>query len=218
MKSNLPSPLWHKRATSQTGQLHSAQHTSSSPKSSKSSHQKVTKRTSALQEEAIPQSFWDVDLEQVLKAPQGYAYEISLDVFFNARHAVVSDGTRGVIHAHSYRLAVTFRAQILSREEAFAIGYQALREKIRLVASAYNNKFLNELPPFRRIQPTTEALSAVIYQQVHHLIEGLPVELVRVTVHESPTEAVAFQKTKHLDAEMDVRTSHTEMVTFQRDS
>ncbi len=164
----------------------------------------------------LPENFWDVDLEQVLNAPQGYAYEISLDVFFNARHAVVSDGTQGVVHAHSYRLAATFRAQILSKEEAFAVGYQELRERIKQVASAYNNTFLNDLPPFRKIQPTTEALSAVIYQQVQRLIKKLPVELVRVTVYESPTEAVAFQRTKEIEPQVDVKVSATEQVTFQR--
>ncbi len=162
----------------------------------------------------LPDTFWDVDLEQVLNAPQGYAYEISLDVFFNARHAVISDGTRGVVHAHSYRLAATFRAQILSREEAFAVGYQELRERIKQVASAYNNAFLNDLPPFRKVQPTTEALSAVIYQQIQRMIARLPVELVRVTVYESPTEAVAFQRTA--EAEPQVKVSATEQVTFQR--
>ncbi|GAB4531572.1 MAG: hypothetical protein Fur0018_19650 [Anaerolineales bacterium] len=164
----------------------------------------------------LPDAFWDVDLEQVLSAPQGYAYEISLDVFFNARHAVVTDGTRGVVHAHSYRLAATFRAQILSKEEAFAVGYQELRERIKQVASAYNNTLLNSLPPFRKMQPTTEALSAVIYQQIQRLITKLPVELVRVTVYESPTEAVAFQRVQESDPQVDVKVSTTEQVTFQR--
>jgi len=221
----LPNP-WKKKPKQQTGALTSR--TAGGPSRRRSNGRRKPADVPAAPQpsarpEALPETFWDVDLEQVLNAPQGYAYEISLDVFFNARHAVISDGTRGVVHAHSYRLAATFRAQILSKEEAFAVGYQQLRERIKQVASAYNNRFLNDLPPFRRIQPTTEALSAVIYQQIQRLIDGLPVDLVRVTVYESPTEAVAFQRVQEAEPQvsvqaMDVQASLTERVSFQRNT
>jgi 6-pyruvoyltetrahydropterin/6-carboxytetrahydropterin synthase len=62
------------------------------------------------------------------------------------------------------------------------------------VASAYNNQFLNELPPFQRIQPTTENLTAVVFQQLTRTLQDLPVELVSVTVWDSPTEAITITK------------------------
>ncbi len=206
MKANSNDAFWEKAP--QTGSLKLPANSKHPP----SRNVPENRRTKGNEQ---PDAFWNVDLQQVLNAPSGYAYEISLDVFFNARHAVVSDGTRGMVHAHSYRLTATFQAEILSEKETFAVGYQPLRDIIKKVAAAYNNTLLNDLPPFQNIQPTTEALSAIIYQQIRGLLTDLPVELERVTVYESPTEAVSFQRTGTKDP-ADVHTSTTETVTFQR--
>ena len=139
-------------------------------------------------------ALWNVDLSRVTHAPEGFEYEIALDGFFNARHSVISDGTRGKIHAHSYRLTVVFRARILRGKEAFTLPYHLLRRRLKTVMLAYNNQYLNDLPPFSNIEPTTEALSAVIYQQMENLCQDLPIEIIRVTLYESPTESVTFQK------------------------
>jgi 6-pyruvoyl-tetrahydropterin synthase len=74
------------------------------------------------------------------------------------------------------------------------VGYRELRDQIALVVAAYNEALLNDLPPFRRLQPTTETLAGVLHQQVARLIEPLGVELVALTVWESPTQSVTLRK------------------------
>lgn len=141
---------------------------------------------------ALPEGFWDIDIERILQAPEGFAYEITLDMFFNARHFVVMDGVPGEVHTHSYRLQVRCRSRQLEQESHVVVGYTAIRERMKQVVSAYNNQLLNDLPPFQRLQPTTENLAAVLFQQLERLLADLPVDLVGVTVWESPTESVAF--------------------------
>nr|WP_290670198.1 6-carboxytetrahydropterin synthase [Ardenticatena sp.] len=143
-------------------------------------------------EPTLPEGFWDIDIERVLRAPKGFVYEITLDMFFNARHFVVMNGVRGDIHTHSYRLQVRCRSRQLEQDSHVVVGYTAIRERMKQVVSAYNNQLLNDLPPFQQLQPTTENLTAVIFQQLERLLADLPVELVGVTVWESPTESVAF--------------------------
>lgn len=145
---------------------------------------------------SLPNDFWQVDETAIMNPSEGGIYEITLDIFFNAQHHVTIEGKQGPDHSHSYRLRVRCRSRSLTEENHIIIGYQILRERIRQVATAYNNQFLNALPPFQSIQPTTEILTAVIYQQLARILADLPVELVSVTIWDSPTEAITFTATE----------------------
>lgn len=143
---------------------------------------------------ALPDDFWQIDEAAVLHPPADCFYEIVVDTFFNARHAVVIAGRQGPIHAHSYRLQVRCRSWALETEDQVVVGYQPLRERMKQVVQAYNNRLLNDLPPFQRLQPTTENLAAVLFQQLQQMLGALPVELVSITVWESPTEAITYRR------------------------
>ena len=76
------------------------------------------------------------------------------------------------------------------------VGYHILRERIHPIVAAYNNQLLNNLPAFQRLQPTTENLTGVLFQQVSRMLVDLPIELTSVTVWEAPTEMVAYGSVK----------------------
>jgi 6-pyruvoyltetrahydropterin/6-carboxytetrahydropterin synthase len=139
---------------------------------------------------AFPEAFWEIDEAGIISPRSGICYEIAIDIFFNARHHVTIGGSQGPEHGHSYRLQVRCRSRSLAHQDYIIIGYHTLRERIRIVASAYNNQFLNELPPFKQTQPTTENLTAVIYQQLSRTLRDLPIDLVSVSLWDSPTESI----------------------------
>ena len=143
---------------------------------------------------ALPVDFWLMDEAAVLNPPEGISYEMFMDIFFNASHFVVMGGILGKVHSHSYRFQIRCRSQSLKPVEHIIVGYQTLRERIKLVASAYNNQLLNNLPPFKQLQPTTENLTAVLFQQLSRMLKDQPVELISITIWESPTEAVTYQR------------------------
>jgi len=144
--------------------------------------------------QAVPEDFWDIDEPAVLGLFVGHYYEITIDTFFNASHAVVIKGRRGPLHTHSYRLGVRCRSKSLSGKEQVVADYSTLRDRINRVAKAYNHQHLNDLPPFRQLKSTTENLTAVLFQQLTKALNGLPIELVSITIWESPTVAVTLTK------------------------
>ena len=137
---------------------------------------------------------WAVRKTDVLRPPPGFCYEMILDLFFNARHFVVMDGQQGPEHPHSYRVQVRCRSRALHPQNHVLVGYQELRERVKQVIKAYNGTLLNELPVFRHLQPTTENLAGVLYQQLNVVLKDMPIELVSVTVWESPTEGIVFRR------------------------
>jgi 6-pyruvoyl-tetrahydropterin synthase len=142
-----------------------------------------------------PDDFWSIDEEALFHAGEDTYYQISTDVFFNARHFVSFGGRAGPEHTHSYRLQATCRTQGLDREEQVVVGYHYLRQKMTLVVNAYNNQLLNALPPFNHLQPTTEVLAGILFQQLDRLLVDRDLMLISVTVWESPTEAITYGRT-----------------------
>jgi 6-pyruvoyl-tetrahydropterin synthase len=82
----------------------------------------------------------------------------------------------------------------LATKDHVTIGYEVLRDRMKVIAKAYNKQLLNGLPPFRRLQSTTENLSAILFQQLDRMLAEVPIELSNVTVWESPTEAVTYYR------------------------
>ena len=140
----------------------------------------------------LPADFWQIDERSVICPPDGFGYELALDMFFNARHFVIMSGTPGPVHQHFYRVQIRCWAPRLMYTDQVVISYHVLRERLHLVVSAYNDRLLNDLPVFQRLQPTTENLTAMIFQQLTRLFADLPVELMSVTIWESPTEMVTY--------------------------
>jgi 6-pyruvoyltetrahydropterin/6-carboxytetrahydropterin synthase len=136
--------------------------------------------------------FWNIDESSIVQ-PRREVYEISIDTFFNARHFVVMDGKPGEEHSHSYRIQVRCRSNRLDQQQMI-VGFADFRKTIHRVTQIYNNSLLNELPPFKNIQATTEALSAVMFQQLERLLANDNLELVAVTLWESPDEGVTYER------------------------
>ena len=141
-----------------------------------------------------PAEFWVVDPSVVVNPPQGLCYRIAVDIFFNARHSVSIDGRVGPEHPHSYRLKAKCSSQVSALNDQVVVGYSPLRERMKIVVNAYNNQLLNSLPPFQNLQPTTENLTGVLFQQLDRAFAGLPVRLLEVTVWESPTEEITVNR------------------------
>jgi 6-pyruvoyltetrahydropterin/6-carboxytetrahydropterin synthase len=141
-----------------------------------------------------PEDFWRIDPAAVICPPPGVCYLIAVDIFFNARHCVVINGQAGSEHSHSYRLQVKCSSQSLAGQDQVVVGYAQLRERMKLVVSGYNNQLLNSLPPFQALQPTTENLTGVLFQQLDRVLAGFPLRLLEVTVWESPTEQITVSR------------------------
>jgi 6-pyruvoyl-tetrahydropterin synthase len=144
--------------------------------------------------ESLPEDFWQIDEEAVLNPPLDQCYKMAIDIFFNARHFVQEEESTGAEHAHSYRLQVQCQSPTLSTTDHSVVGFNVIYDRMNQMIKAYNNQLLNDLPPFRQLRPTTENLAAIIFQQLDRRLQDLPVELTAVTLWESPTKAITYQR------------------------
>lgn len=119
----------------------------------------------------------------------GMAYELAMDSFFGASHAIRPNGER---HTHSFRIQATFVTDSVD-ENGMICGFREVSDILDAEARRYVNRFINDIKPFDVVQPTGENLATVIYRNLlAALAENMPggPELVSVTLWENPTSSV----------------------------
>ncbi len=119
----------------------------------------------------------------------GMAYELAMDSFFGAAHAIRPSGER---HTHSFRVQATFVTDSVD-DNGMICGFREVSDLVEFEAKRYVNQFINDIPPFTVVQPTGENLATVIFR---NLVTALATEmpggpqLVGVTLWENPTSSV----------------------------
>jgi 6-pyruvoyltetrahydropterin/6-carboxytetrahydropterin synthase len=131
----------------------------------------------------------------------GGTYHMAVDVFFNARHYVVSYGYRGAIHTHSFRVQVCCRSRILDASQR-VVGFAEVKHLVEQTVAPFSNQLLNDLPVFADLQPTSECLVTMIAHLIEPKIGDLPVKLTFVTLWEAPSVSVTYS--------LDAATRHPE--------
>jgi 6-pyruvoyltetrahydropterin/6-carboxytetrahydropterin synthase len=71
----------------------------------------------------------------------------------------------GSIHGHHYTLKVWFSCQTLN-QHGVSLDYLTLKEWVIPLVAQIDQRFLNDIPPFDQINPTTEHLARWFYQKL----------------------------------------------------
>ncbi len=119
----------------------------------------------------------------------GMTYELAMDSFFGASHAMRPSGER---HTHSFRVQGTFVTDSVD-DNGMICGFREVSNMLEAEAKRYVNRFINEVAPFDVVQPTGENIATVIYRNLMTaLTEEMPggPELTGVTLWENPTSSV----------------------------
>ena len=131
------------------------------------------------------------DLNATIQAglTAGLTYELGVDSFFGASHAMRPSGA---VHTHSFRVQASFVTDAVDKN-GMICGFREVNDLLEFEAKRYANQFLNEIEPFTVIQATGENIASVIYRNLQvGLAESMPfgARLVAVTLWENPTSYV----------------------------
>ena len=105
-------------------------------------------------------------------------YEISVREHFDAAHAL--RGYRGKcenLHGHRFEVVVTLRATELD-EIGLAYDFAVLKRHLREISARFDHAYLNDVPPFDQVNPSSENIAATIYEEFQK--RELPIFSVQV--------------------------------------
>jgi 6-pyruvoyltetrahydropterin/6-carboxytetrahydropterin synthase len=122
-------------------------------------------------------------------------YEISVDETFAAAHNL--RGYKGKcedLHGHNYKIRVT-----LAGKELDSVGllydFVHLKQVIQSVIRSLDHKYLNELSPFDKLNPSAENIARHIYDEIAKQIHEAPngARIASITVWETDVTAATYR-------------------------
>ena len=121
-------------------------------------------------------------------------YELTIIRTFSAAHQLRGyEGKCENLHGHNYRVELRVMAGFLD-ETGLAVDFVILKQKTDAVLEQWDHKYLNEIPPFDRINPSAENLAAELYHRLEANCNDLPVTLAAVTIWESDHAAATYME------------------------
>lgn len=121
-------------------------------------------------------------------------YKISVEDHFDAAHAL--RGYRGkceALHGHRFRVVVRVSASKLD-DIGLAYDFTELKARLKSILERFDHTTLNDIPPFDKINPSSENIAATIYNELKTALKEAPVKLAAVEVWESPESGVEYRE------------------------
>jgi uncharacterized membrane protein/6-pyruvoyl-tetrahydropterin synthase len=119
------------------------------------------------------------------------SYTLHLSSFLNAKHRVTFAET-GPLHGHSWRLEVSLQVLVQEGPAAAPVEFAGLEQLIRGILRPYEGQFLNDLPPFIDIVPSTENIARFLYGAIDESLAETRARVLDVTLWEAPTKGVTM--------------------------
>lgn len=122
-------------------------------------------------------------------------YEINVKASFEAAHRVVDyPGKCNNLHGHSWLVEAFAEGKELD-DLGMMIDFKQVKNLLRGILEEFDHSYLNDLAPFKSMNPTAENLARYIYERM----ESDPIfhgngKLTMVRVWESPTACVNYRK------------------------
>ncbi|HUV56370.1 MAG TPA: 6-carboxytetrahydropterin synthase QueD [Dehalococcoidales bacterium] len=119
-------------------------------------------------------------------------YQVSVEQHFDAAHFLRGyHGKCEALHGHRFRVVVKVTASQVD-DIGMAYDFVELKRHLRDIVSRFDHSCLNDVPPFDRINPSSENIATTICNELHTKLTGAPVSISSVEVWESPQSGVAY--------------------------
>jgi 6-pyruvoyltetrahydropterin/6-carboxytetrahydropterin synthase len=120
-------------------------------------------------------------------------FEISVEKDFDAAHFLRGyQGKCEALHGHRFKVVATVGADKL---DDLGMGYDftALKQKLGEVVDGFDHKCLNDLPAFKKANPSSENIATTICRDLTKKLKGAPVSILAIEVWESPQSRVIYR-------------------------
>ena len=120
-------------------------------------------------------------------------YELDITREFSAAHMLKGyDGLCSNLHGHNWTVQVFIQAGQLDGI-GIAADFTVIKRVLTEILSQFDHKYLNELPEFQGINPTSENIARIIFEKLAPEVAKPGIKLDRVRVCESPTSGATYR-------------------------
>jgi len=119
-------------------------------------------------------------------------YELTILSDFAAAHNLRQyEGECENLHGHNWKVEVTVANRGLNKI-GLAVDFKVLKRILKDVLGNLDHKYLNEIPPFDKENPSSENLARYIFKQFKKAIKDKNIKVAKVKVWESDNAAATY--------------------------
>ncbi|MEJ2007920.1 MAG: 6-carboxytetrahydropterin synthase QueD [Acidobacteriota bacterium] len=122
-------------------------------------------------------------------------FEVSVEYSFAAGHAL--RGYKGKcenVHGHNYKVRVTVQGEKLN-SIGLLMDFADLRAAVKGLVEQFDHHFLNDLEPFKELNPSAENLACYLGTELQQRIKDHGLGVSAVTVWETDTTSASYRPT-----------------------
>ncbi len=97
------------------------------------------------------------------------------------------------MHGHNWKVETEVEASALD-EVGMAVDFKQMKAAAREVGERLDHRYLNELEPFDKINPTAENIAAYMYREIAARLNSDTVKVCAVTLWETDRACVRYEE------------------------
>jgi len=121
-------------------------------------------------------------------------YETAIETHFSSAHRLRQyNGECERLHGHNWNVQVSITSEKLN-DLGMVVDFKELKDKTNALMGKFDHQYLNEIPPFTELNPTTENIAKFVFDELSRIINTDLIKVSKVTVWESPTCYASYGK------------------------
>ena len=117
-------------------------------------------------------------------------FTLKVEATFSSAHNLRGyKGKCEALHGHNWKVAVRVSSDVLDKT-GMVMDFTEIKKRLSAVVEKLDHAYLNDIPYFKKVNPTSENISKYIYDR---LSSGLP-GLESVTVWENSTSCATYHE------------------------
>ena len=119
-------------------------------------------------------------------------FRLMIRTSFAAAHCLIHyQGDCENLHGHNWKVEVAATARELDKA-GLGIDFKILKAETNSFLKSLDHKYLNELPPFLELSPSSENIARYLYFELSRIFNDKNIKVEMVTVWESDYAGASF--------------------------
>jgi 6-pyruvoyltetrahydropterin/6-carboxytetrahydropterin synthase len=124
-------------------------------------------------------------------------FEVSVEETFAAGHALRNyHGKCENVHGHNYRVRAIIEGEELDAA-GLLVDFSELKQTLRAIIEALDHRFLNDVPPFDKLNPSAENMARYFYEEMSRRLDGAArpnrIRVAEIKIWETDTATATYR-------------------------
>ena len=121
-------------------------------------------------------------------------YQITIETHFSSAHRLRDyNGVCERLHGHNWKVQISVASDVLN-DLGMVMDFKDLKSNVKPLIGKLDHQYLNEIPPFTEINPTTENISKYLFDEFSKLINTDQIKVTKVEIWESTTSSASYTR------------------------